>query len=108
MRHGAAARVPTSNTAFLHRYDHHVAWITPIGDDPADDVKIIGWAREFWEGLKPFVDRAVYVNALEDDLEEGERPVREVHGANYERLRAVKRKYDPSNLFSQNSNIKPN
>jgi hypothetical protein len=36
---------------------HHVAWITPIGDDPADDVKIVRWAREFWEGLKPFVDR---------------------------------------------------
>jgi FAD/FMN-containing dehydrogenase len=106
--HGAAGRVPTSDTAFPHRYDHHVAWITPIGDDPADDVKIIRWAREFWEGLKPFVDRAVYVNALEDDLEEGERPVREVYGANYERLRALKRKFDPSNLFSQNSNIKPN
>jgi FAD/FMN-containing dehydrogenase len=40
-------------------------------------------------------------------LEEGERPVREVYGPNYERLRALKRKYDPSNLFSQNSNIKP-
>jgi FAD/FMN-containing dehydrogenase len=105
--HGAASRVPTSDTAFPHRYDHHVAWITPIGDDPADDMKIIRWAREFWDGLKPFVDRAVYVNALEDDLEEGERPVREAYGANYERLRALKTKYDPSNIFSQNSNIKP-
>lgn len=105
--HGAATRVATSDTAFPHRHDHHVAWITPIWDDPADDAKIIHWARDFWEGLKPFVDRAVYVNALEDDLEEGERPVREVYGPNYERLRALKRKYDPSNLFSQNSNIKP-
>jgi FAD/FMN-containing dehydrogenase len=105
--HGAAARVPTSDTAFPHRYDHHVAWITPIADDPADDAKIIRWAREFWEGLKPFVDQAVYVNALEDDHEEGERPVREAYGANYDRLRALKRKYDPSNLFSQNSNIRP-
>ena len=105
--HGAAARVATSDTAFPHRHNHHVAWITPIWDDPADDAKIINWARDFWEGLKPFADRAVYVNALEDDLEEGERPVREVYGPNYERLRALKRKYDPSNLFSQNSNIKP-
>ena len=105
--HGAATRVLATDTAFPHRHDHHVAWITPIWDDPADDAKVIQWARDFWEGLKPFVDRAVYVNALEDDLEEGERPVREVYGPNYDRLRALKRKYDPSNLFNQNSNIKP-
>jgi FAD/FMN-containing dehydrogenase len=105
--HGAAARVPAGDTAFPHRYDHHVAWITPIWDDPAEDARIIDWARDFWEGLKPIADPAVYVNALEDDLEEGERPVREAYGANYERLRALKRKHDPSNLFVQNSNIKP-
>jgi FAD/FMN-containing dehydrogenase len=81
-----------------------VAWITTICDDPADDARLIRWARGFWEGLKPYADRAVYVNALEDALEEGERPVREAYGANYERLRALKRKYDPSNLFNQNSN----
>jgi FAD/FMN-containing dehydrogenase len=105
--HGAATRVPVNDTAFPHRYDHHVAWIDPIGDDPADDARMIQWAREFWDAMKPFADRAVYVNALEDVLESGERPVREVYGANYERLRALKRKYDPSNLFSQNSNINP-
>jgi hypothetical protein len=47
------------------------------------------------------------VNALEDALEAGERPVRELYGANYERLSVLKRKYDPSNLFRQNSNINP-
>ncbi|HEY3655258.1 MAG TPA: BBE domain-containing protein [Steroidobacteraceae bacterium] len=47
------------------------------------------------------------MNALEDALEAGERPVREVYGANYERLRALKTKCDPLNLFSQNSNIEP-
>jgi len=105
--HGAAGRVPTDGTAFPHRYDHHVTWINPIGDDPADDARLIQWGRECWEGLKPFADPGVYVNALEDALEDGERPVREVYGANYERLRALKREYDPSNLFRQNSNIDP-
>jgi FAD/FMN-containing dehydrogenase len=48
------------------------------------------------------------VNALDDALEAGERPVREAYGANYERLRQLKKKYDPTNLFCRNSNIKPN
>jgi FAD/FMN-containing dehydrogenase len=105
--HGAASRVPTDETAFPHRYDHHVTWINPIGDDPKDDLRMIRWARGCWEGLRPFADRAVYVNALEDALEEGERPMREVYGTNYERLRSLKKQYDPSNLFYHNSNIKP-
>jgi FAD/FMN-containing dehydrogenase len=105
--HGAAVRVPADETAFPHRYDHHVVWINPIGDDPADDQRMIRWGRECWEGLQPFADRAVYVNALEDALEDGERPVLEVYGANYERLRSLKQQYDPSNLFRLNSNIAP-
>ena len=105
--HGAAGRVPVSDTAFPHRYDHHVMWINPMSDDAADDAVMIEWGRESWEALKPYVDKAVYVNALEDILEEGERPVREAYGANYERLRALKRTYDPANLFRQNSNINP-
>jgi FAD/FMN-containing dehydrogenase len=105
--HGAAGRVPVSDSAFPHRYDHHVIWINPMSDDAADDAAMIKWGRESWEALKPYVDRAVYVNALEDILEEGERPVREAYGANYERLRGLKRTYDPSNLFRQNSNINP-
>jgi FAD/FMN-containing dehydrogenase len=105
--HGAAGRVPVSDSAFPHRYDHHVMWINPMSDDAADDAAMIKWGRESWEALKPYVDRAVYVNALEDILEEGERPVREAYGANYERLRGLKRTYDPSNLFRQNSNINP-
>jgi len=49
----------------------------------------------------------VYVNALEDALEEGEHRVRDAYGPNYERLVAVKQKYDPTNFFSSNQNIKP-
>jgi hypothetical protein len=63
--------------------------------------------RECWTALKPFVEPAVYVNALEDGDEEGERRVREAYGPNYSRLTALKAKYDPENIFRQNSNIKP-
>jgi hypothetical protein len=64
---GEKLRGTLCDSAFPHRYDHHVAWITPSGDDQADDARMIRWAR----------DRAVYVNAIEDALEAGERPVPE-------------------------------
>jgi hypothetical protein len=96
-----------SETAFPHRYDHYDLLVHPATDIPADSEKIIRWARECWEALQPFVERAVYVNALEDALEEGEPRVREAYGPNYDRLVVVKNKYDPTNLFRLNSNIKP-
>jgi FAD/FMN-containing dehydrogenase len=105
--HGAASRVPASDTAFPHRYDHYDLLVHPATDNPADSGKMIQWARQCWEALQPFVERAVYVNALEDGLEEGELRVREAYGANYERLVVLKNKYDPTNLFRLNSNIKP-
>src|SRR5271169_2264252 len=84
-----------------------IARCARAADDPKDDDRMIRWARNCWEAMKPFADGAVYVNALDDALEAGERPVREAYGANYERLRELKKKYDPTNLFRQNSNIKP-
>lgn len=105
--HGAASRIPANETAFPHRYDHYDLLVHPATDDPADTDKIIQWARQCWGHLQPFVERAVYVNALEDGLEEGERRVREAYGANYERLVDLKNKYDPTNFFRQNSNIRP-
>jgi FAD/FMN-containing dehydrogenase len=105
--HGVAGRVPVAATAFPHRYDHHVVWVDPVGDDPSEDTKMVKWARQCWRALAPFADRGVYVNALDDALEEGERSVREAYGENYERLRELKRKFDPTNLFRLNSNIKP-
>jgi FAD/FMN-containing dehydrogenase len=105
--HGAASRIAANATAFPHRNPHHVVWIDPVVDDPANDAAMIRWTRECWDALNPYVDQAVYVNALDDGAEEGELRVRQAYGANYERLQALKQKYDPTNLFRQNSNIKP-
>jgi FAD/FMN-containing dehydrogenase len=105
--HGAASRVSVDETAFPHRYDHFDLLVHPATDDPHDSPKMITWARECWEALRPYVERAVYVNALEDAAEEGELRVREAYGPNYKRLVALKKKYDPTNLFRLNSNIKP-
>lgn len=105
--HGAATRVGTSETAFPHRYPHYVLMAHPATDDPADSEKMIRWAQECWQAMEPFAERAVYVNALEDYLEEGEQRVREAYGPNYDRLVALKNKYDPANFFRLNQNIPP-
>ena len=105
--HGAASRVPVHETAFPHRYDHYDLLVHPAADNPSDTDKMVRWARECWKDLEPFAERAVYVNALEDALEEGEARVREAYGPNYEKLVSLKNKYDPHNMFRQNSNIKP-
>jgi FAD/FMN-containing dehydrogenase len=105
--HGAASRIPTNDTAFPHRYNHYDLLVHPATENPSDTDNMIRWARQCWGDLQPFVERVVYVNALEDALEEGERRVREAYGANYKRLVDLKTKYDPMNVFQQNSNIKP-
>jgi FAD/FMN-containing dehydrogenase len=105
--HGAASRVGVSDTAFPHRYDHLSFYIHPGSDDPADAPKMIRWARECWQAVQPCVERAMYVNGLEDALEEGEQRIREAYGPNYQRLVALKNTYDPTNFFRLNANIKP-
>ena len=105
--HGAASRVGVSDTAFPHRYDHYSLYIEPATDDPADSANIVDWGRKCWEALKPFVDQAVYVNAMEDTLVGSEHSAREAYGRNYDRLAALKKRYDPANFFRSNHNIKP-
>jgi FAD/FMN-containing dehydrogenase len=105
--HGAASRFASNATAYPHRYPHHVVWISPVQDDPSKDNAMVHWTRECWQALSPYVDQAVYVNALDDGAEEGDLRVRQAYGPNYDRLKTLKRKYDPTNLFCQNSNIKP-
>ena len=104
--HGAASRVGAGDTAFPHRYDHYSVYVHPATDDAGESDKIVRWGRECWDALQPVVERAVYVNALEDALAEGEARVREAYGPNYARLVTLKKKYDPTNFFTSNQNIK--
>ena len=62
------------------------------------------WARNFWSALEPY-HTSVYVNFL---MQEGEERIRQAYGARkYDRLKALKRRYDPDNLFRLNQNIRP-
>src|SRR4029434_2731751 len=103
---GTARRVAADATAFPHRYDHLALYVHPATDDPAESDQIVRWGRETWTALQPFVEPAVYVNALEDAREEGAHRVEQEYGGNYARLTALKKTFDPTNFYSQNQNIR--
>jgi hypothetical protein len=102
--HGAACRVRATETAFAHRSEKHDLLIISMWEDPSETEKNITWTRKFLQAMQPFLERGVYVNNLGD---EGEERVRAAYGPNYERLVALKNKYDPTNFFRMNQNIKP-
>jgi hypothetical protein len=102
--HGAACRVAPTATAFPHRSEKHDLLIISMWTDPADSEKNISWTREFLGTMRPFLESGVYVNNLG---EEGEDRIKAAYGPNYERLVALKNKYDPTNFFRVNQNIKP-
>lgn len=99
---GAVARVPKSATAYANRDVMYDCFPISIWDDPSEDRRQVEWAREAWNALRPFSTGGVYVNNLGD---EGEDRVRAAYGENYPRLQALKRKYDPTNVFRSNQNI---
>jgi FAD/FMN-containing dehydrogenase len=102
---GGKSNAPAPDaTAYPHRdvlfaMNVHGRW-----DDPQDDARVVGWAREFFAAAAPFAAGSVYINFMTQ--EEGAR-IREAYGGNYDRLAAIKKQYDPNNLFRFNHNIAP-
>jgi len=101
---GAMARVPAIETAFAHRDAAVMATIITLYDDPATEPAHVAWTVGLHDALAPN-SVGVYSNFLEA---EGDERIRAAYPAGtYERLADVKRRYDPSNLFRLNQNIRP-
>jgi hypothetical protein len=103
--HGAAARVPAAGTAFSAR---RVMWdIDVIGqwDGPAESARHIGWVRAAWDKMAPLMEDRAYINHISAD--DPPEKVRASYGANHGRLRQLKARYDPTNLFRMNPNVTP-
>jgi FAD/FMN-containing dehydrogenase len=100
----AWSRVPENATSFGHRNWPYNMVVTTMWTNAADSEANIRWTREFWNAMQPFLADAAYVNYLGEVNEEG---VRAAYGQKYERLAALKTKYDPTNFFCMNQNIKP-
>jgi FAD/FMN-containing dehydrogenase len=101
---GAVSRVGPQDTAFGHRDAQHSLLVLRMWQDPAESEKNMDWARRCYRTAEPFLKTGAYVNYLGN---EGEARVRAAYGVNHERLRAIKKKYDPSNFFRLNQNITP-
>ena len=101
---GAVGRVSDDETAFHGRTAGHTFNInaTTATRDGFEEER--EWSRSFWSALQPY-HTGVYVNFL---MDEGEQRIRDAYGTDkYDRLRALKRKYDPDNFFRLNQNIPP-
>jgi FAD/FMN-containing dehydrogenase len=101
---GAMARVSPTATAYPHRGASFTLNVHTRWESAADDARCIAWARACFEALAPFATGGVYVNFMPAD--ETDR-VPAAYGPNYARLLELKARYDPSNLFRMNQNIRP-
>ena len=102
---GACARVPNGTMAVSDRQAPFNLHITSLWTDPADDDANIAWTRELRAAVKPFATGRVYVNFIGDEGQGG--VVASFGESGYARLRALKRRYDPHNLFRPSQNIEP-
>lgn len=101
---GATARVDADATAFGDRNAKFMMNVHGRWETPAEDQTVVQWCREVYAAATPYATGQAYVNFMTG--EESAR-VGEAYGRNYDRLRQVKRKYDPGNLFRMNQNIEP-
>lgn len=104
---GATADVPADATAFGDRSMPYMLSIDSVWRDKSDDNQNIIWTRDFWDHMKTYSqDGRMYLN-FPGQGEEGAKMLEATFGENYTRLRAIKKQYDPDNLFRFNQNIEP-
>ncbi len=102
---GAVARVGENDTAFGYRDSRYALVIQTRWKNQGEDSRHLAWTQQFFDAMKAHSTGKVYVNFVAD---EGEARVKDAYNArSLERLRVIKAKYDPGNLFRMNQNIRP-
>ena len=102
---GAVTRVAPDATAYSVR---EFVWDVNVicqWTDPGDTERCISWVRDLWARIEPLTMGSAYINHIAGD--DKPEKVRASYGGNYDRLTAIKAKYDPNNLFHLNPNIQP-
>ena len=101
---GATARVPDGETALGWRGAKWSVHYLGMWADAGENEAQIAWTRKVADAMKPWAQEGTYLNYLSD---EGEDRVKESFGDHYKRMEDLKNKYDPTNFFRLNQNIKP-
>jgi UDP-N-acetylenolpyruvoylglucosamine reductase len=101
---GAAQRVGRNDTAYSFREALFAEVIVGVDPEPANAEKITNWCKDYWDALHPYSAGGAYVNFM---MDEGQDRVKAAFRDNYARLASIKKKYDPSNFFRVNQNIRP-
>jgi FAD/FMN-containing dehydrogenase len=101
---GAVHRVGNADTAFAYRDVLLAGVIVGVDPDPKNKEKITNWTKSYYDAIHPHSSGGAYVNFM---MEEGQERVKASFRGNYDRLATIKKKYDPSNFFRVNQNIKP-
>jgi len=102
--HGAVARVDPTATAVPHRQPGWNLVLPSVWTDPAANEANIAWTRDTFAAMRPHLGGGRWLNYLGDDQDGA---IAAAYGPNYERLREIKRRHDPENVFHLNHNIKP-
>ena len=103
--HGAVTRVDPNETSVPHRDAGFNLLIPAVWTDAAHTDANIAWSRDTFGAMKPHFGTGRWLNYLGDD--QADDAIRAAYGPNYDRLREVKRRYDPDNLFHHNHNVRP-
>jgi len=101
---GAPKQIGKNDMAFSYRDANWGMVIVGVDPDPANNERMIAWAKAYSEALHPYSAGGAYVNMI---MDEGQERVKAAYRDNYQRLAEIKNKYDPTNFFHVNQNIKP-
>jgi FAD/FMN-containing dehydrogenase len=101
---GAAHRVGKSDTAFSYRDANFALVIVGVDQNPANAGTITTWCKDYFDALHAYSAGGAYVNFM---MDEGQDRVKAAFRDNYDRLASVKKRYDPTNFFRVNQNIRP-
>jgi len=105
---GAFARISRESTVFDHRTSPYNLLIIGSWQDQEDDEINRVWTRDTWQAMEPYASQGVYVNYLGTEADEGSNRIPAAYGpGKFDKLLALKQKYDPTNLFRMNQNIRP-
>lgn len=102
--HGTGSQRSRADSAFSQWRSEYLVGFMPQWTDASDDTAQIAWARTAWTAIQPYAAKGYMLNYLSEGEEKA---FEDAFGDSYQKLREMKRKYDPANFFSQNQNIQP-